>query len=184
MKAVDLAIVQTKTMEDYAQLQLDALKNSVDGLMTVNESVLSVRDAIKALKDAQALVQAAPATTLVFEARAVTGVDFASMTREELMEYLRQQGYDGPAFADGGMHSGGLRLVGENGPELEATGPSRIYNANQTATMLSGGDAAAQVSALRDEMRASLYAIAKNTGRTANQLVRWDGDGLPEPRNY
>jgi predicted DNA-binding protein len=49
---------------------------------------------------------------------------------------------------------------------------------------LSGGDAAAQVSALRDEMRASLYAIAKNTGRTANQLVRWDGDGLPEPRDY
>jgi hypothetical protein len=89
-----------------------------------------------------------------------------------------------PRFASGGAHSGGLRLVGENGPELEATGPSRIYNANQTATMLSGGDAAAQVSALRDEMRASLYAIAKNTGRTANQLVRWDGDGLPEPRDY
>jgi hypothetical protein len=42
-------------------------------------------------------------------------------------------------FADGGFHSGGLRLVGENGPELEVTGPSRIYNAADTQRMLSGG---------------------------------------------
>lgn len=184
MKAVDLAIIQTKTMEDYAQLQLDALENSVDGLITVNDSVLSVRDAIKALADAQALVQAAPPTTLIFQAKAATTLDFGSMTQEEFADYLESLGFVMPRFASGGAHSGGLRLVGENGPELEATGPSRIYNANQTASMLSGGDAAAQVSALRDEMRASLYAIAKNTGRTANQLVRWDGDGLPEPRDY
>lgn len=32
-----------------------------------------------------------------------------------------------PGFASGGMHRGGLRIVGENGPELEATGPSMIY---------------------------------------------------------
>lgn len=41
-----------------------------------------------------------------------------------------------PRFADGGTHLGGLRLVGENGPELEVTGPSRIYNANQTQNLL------------------------------------------------
>lgn len=45
-------------------------------------------------------------------------------------------------FADGGYHSGGLRLVGERGPELEATGPARIYNAQQTRRMLSGAQAA------------------------------------------
>lgn len=44
------------------------------------------------------------------------------------------------AFASGGTHSGGLRIVGENGPELEATGPSRIFNASQTSAMLSGGN--------------------------------------------
>ena len=32
-----------------------------------------------------------------------------------------------PLFAAGGYHTGGLRIVGENGPELEATGPSTIY---------------------------------------------------------
>lgn len=41
-----------------------------------------------------------------------------------------------PAFAAGGNHLGGLRIVGENGPELEATGPSRIFNASQTRSMM------------------------------------------------
>ena len=31
-----------------------------------------------------------------------------------------------------------MRLVGERGPELEVTGPSRIFNANQTKDILSG----------------------------------------------
>jgi len=43
-----------------------------------------------------------------------------------------------PAFATGGDFAGGLRLVGERGPELEVTGPSRIFNAQQTASMLGG----------------------------------------------
>jgi len=40
------------------------------------------------------------------------------------------------SFAAGGLFGGGLRLVGEKGPELEVTGPSRIYTANQTRSML------------------------------------------------
>ncbi len=46
-------------------------------------------------------------------------------------------------FAHGGFHQGGFRLVGEEGPELEATGPSRIFSVNQTRDILSspkGGD--------------------------------------------
>jgi hypothetical protein len=42
-------------------------------------------------------------------------------------------------FASGGDFGGGLRLVGEQGPELEVTGPSRIFNATQTRAMLNGG---------------------------------------------
>jgi major membrane immunogen (membrane-anchored lipoprotein) len=41
-------------------------------------------------------------------------------------------------FASGGSFGGGLRLVGESGPELEVTGPSRIYNAADTQRMLGG----------------------------------------------
>ena len=41
-------------------------------------------------------------------------------------------------FAHGGTHQGGARIVGENGPELEVTGPSKIYNSEQTKKMLGG----------------------------------------------
>lgn len=199
MKAVDLAIVQTKTMEDYAQLQLDALNNSVDGLITLNDSVLSVKDAISALAEAQSRVQTAPATTLVFSAPASNLPDFGSMSQEQIVAWAQSQGYmsgggggysgydsnANPAFANGGIHTGGVRLVGENGPELEVTGPSRIYNANQTAAILNGGAGVEQqIANLREEMRASLYAIAKNTGKTSDQLQRWDGDGMPEVRDW
>jgi phage-related minor tail protein len=44
-----------------------------------------------------------------------------------------------PYFAAGGLFGGGARIVGENGPELEVTGPSRIYSAQQTKGMLNGG---------------------------------------------
>lgn len=54
-----------------------------------------------------------------------------------------------PKFAAGGDHLGGLRIVGENGPELEATGPARIFNANQTRDLLSGGGNAELVAELR-----------------------------------
>jgi len=43
-----------------------------------------------------------------------------------------------PGFAAGGMHMGGLRIVGERGPELEATGPARYWNAGDTARMMGG----------------------------------------------
>lgn len=100
-----------------------------------------------------------------------------------------------PAFAGGGLHSGGLRMVGENGPELEATGPSRIFNASQTRSLLSGGanmELVAEVRALRQEVaalradnRAGQGAIAANTGKLAKiadreyiegKLVRTDAD--------
>lgn len=43
-----------------------------------------------------------------------------------------------PGLASGGMHAGGMRLVGERGPELEVTGPARIFNATDTARILGG----------------------------------------------
>jgi hypothetical protein len=181
MKAVDLAIAQTKSMEQYAQEQLDTLKKSVDGLITLNDTMLSVREAINALKQAQANIVVPAPTVLVFNA----GVAASEYEIDENGNYVKRGGANIDKRATGGMFSGGLRIVGEAGPELEATGPSRIYNAAQTATMLSGdADVASQIAGLREEMKASLYAVAKNTAQTANRLNRWDGDGLPDTRNY
>jgi len=66
-------------------------------------------------------------------------------------------------FADGGVHTGGLRLVGENGPELEVTGPSRIYNASQTQSILSSMTQSYGTSdkvALIDEIKALRQEVA------------------------
>lgn len=41
-----------------------------------------------------------------------------------------------PGFATGGRHRGGLRIVGEEGPELEYTGPSTILPADLTRSVL------------------------------------------------
>lgn len=99
-----------------------------------------------------------------------------------------------PGFAAGGDFLGGLRIVGENGPELEATGPSRIFNADQTARMLSnvnGGSAYAEMAAelkqlrevvtelrgLREDQRAGLATVARGTSKAANILERVTPDG-------
>lgn len=184
MKAVDLAIVQTKTMEEYAQSQLDALNASVDGLITLNDSVLSVADGIKNLNVAIAERDKTIASTaLKFEAGALLTVIDGSI--QGAFERYGNNYFGLPQFAEGGDFGGGLRIVGENGPELEATGSSRIYNASQTAEILSGGsNVADQIANLRSEMKTSLYAIAKNTGKTTDQLQRWDGDGMPEVRDW
>lgn len=46
-----------------------------------------------------------------------------------------------PAFGNGGQHAGGFRLVGERGPEIEATGAARYYSAARTRDLLGGGTA-------------------------------------------
>lgn len=96
-----------------------------------------------------------------------------------------------PGYASGGMHAGGLRIVGENGPELEATGPARIYSAPQTRQIMGGDqtevvravkDLKAEVARLREENRQLGMAVATNTKRTADKLRKFDIDGLPPER--
>lgn len=56
-----------------------------------------------------------------------------------------------PRFARGGDHAGGVRMVGELGPELEFTGPSRIYSAQRTQQLfagMGGGETSRQIQAL------------------------------------
>jgi hypothetical protein len=86
-----------------------------------------------------------------------------------------------PGFATGGDFGGGWRVVGENGPELEATGPARIFNASQTSdlfsrlTTQSGANDAlvAEVRALRaevSELRKASAQTERNTRRHADMF--------------
>jgi hypothetical protein len=113
-----------------------------------------------------------------------------------------------PAFASGGYHDGGIRIVGENGPELEFTGPSMIYSNPDTMDLLSGltptlnmtpifniesgesddsnEELVAELKAIRAEL-AEMKAINKqnmlqNT-KTANKLQKFDTDGIPNERD-
>jgi len=77
-----------------------------------------------------------------------------------------------------------LRIVGEQGPELELTGPSHIVNASNTEALLNNNVVLIEeLRALRSELKAGLYQTAKNTGQTARvldrTLTKWDEIGLP-----
>lgn len=81
-----------------------------------------------------------------------------------------------PAFADGGMHSGGWAMVGEEGPELAFLPPARIYTAGQTGQMLgesSGNDQIAEVvyelKMLRDQV-AELTSVSQQSASALNGL--------------
>ncbi len=86
-------------------------------------------------------------------------------------------------FAAGGLHDGGLRLVGESGPELEVTGPARYYSTAETAALMGGGaEVASELRYLREENRAQSRAIIGLQNRMTKLLEQWDGDGLPATR--
>jgi len=86
-----------------------------------------------------------------------------------------------PAFATGGG-------VGEVGPQLEVTGPSRIFNSNQAGVMSRGGaDFGAILSELkqtRAENKEQRFQIAKANKQVAALLQKWDAEGAPKERDY
>jgi len=67
-----------------------------------------------------------------------------------------------PNVAAGGWHAGGLRLVGEQGPELEATGPARLFTAGETRRLLAPADGA-------DEAAGEIAALRRQQAREAEQ---------------
>lgn len=101
------------------------------------------------------------------------------------LDAMREAARAIPGFAAGGLHGGGWRIVGEQGPELEYTPPTRIFNAGQTRDLLSQDALLGELRLLRDDMGRvweGLYSIARHTLRTTKQLERWDFDGMPDVR--
>jgi len=93
-----------------------------------------------------------------------------------------------PAFADGGIHSGGMRLVGERGPELEMTGPSAIMSYHDLMSSIRhSGDQTRELHAIRQELqnlRSEARSSAVSNAETARRLSRIERDGVtvrPDP---
>lgn len=72
-----------------------------------------------------------------------------------------------PGFAGGGQHAGGLRVVGEKGPELEYTGPSTILPADLTRSIMSGPNPSRQVSSGMTVIQSNLTVNPVNNSGVA-----------------
>ena len=91
---------------------------------------------------------------------------------EEMRKHWEALGV--PGYAAGGQHSGGLRIVGERGWELEATGPSRIWNQEQISKALTGGGNEALIAEIR-ALRSEVSAL-----RAANERTAGNTESLPQ----
>lgn len=87
-----------------------------------------------------------------------------------------------PGFARGGSHRGGLRIVGEHGPELEATGPSKIMSNSDMKSAMGNGDVVRAITEMNNKIDRTLVVIARNTQQTHNVLDDWDVIGMPPER--
>ena len=116
-----------------------------------------------------------------------TAADYArdywrTMSAVSELERLTTVQVQPQGFADGGEFGGGWRLVGEQGPELEYTGPSRIYSNDQSRALVDLSEVVAEIRELRQEIAATGYQGLKNSGKAVRVLERWDAIGLPPER--
>ncbi len=197
-KAYDLQMAQYDTQLASAQAQLDALNGIDNSVLSVAAAMQAMNAAVVAALSGKEAGSAAQNTydnnvallESVYQAVLGRGLDASgkatwtaalangTVNYADLVDTIATGGrLNGesvkvPGYAAGGAFGGGLRLVGENGPELEVTGPSYIYNANQTAAMLGlgGGDwqsVVLELNELRSELKVALFAIAKHTMKAA-----------------
>lgn len=108
---------------------------------------------------------------------------------EELREQVRALGGI-PAFASGGVHAGGWRVVGERGWELEHTGPSRVVSHSDSMAMLDNRHVVRAIDSVHrsiDELRQQQAVLAQRqelyAKSTARILETWDVDGQPGERS-
>lgn len=95
--------------------------------------------------------------------------------------YVGQYGLTVPQFAEGGSYSGGLALVGEQGPELiNFSSPGQVSNASSTARMMDNTDLVNEIRSLKTELtmlRAEVRADVSHNAKTAKLLDRAMRDG-------
>lgn len=143
------ADIQTQQLT-VAQKQLDALQAISDKLNNTSSTTPQVDSSILAQNPNQTLgtaVDRNKALIAVTNFRAnFGGGAFESYIRQapesekaKARAILTAYGQV-PGFASGGDFGGGLRMVGERGPELEITGPSHIYNNAQTKSILAAAN--------------------------------------------
>jgi len=82
---------------------------------------------------------------LAFSSELYGGTKQAAFIEQTVRSTIETLGRDLglPGFAEGGYHDAGLRIVGERGWEIEATGPARYWNQQQIGAALAANRAGA-----------------------------------------
>lgn len=129
-----------------ALLNARAPANDNSGVTWLNDFMRRYREALKQPEETQAaifrgmvdekwrMLDALPASAFrPMDDLAHSFTD--SQIYQNIEDVARRRGI--PGFALGGDHLGGLRMVGEHGIEIEATGPARYWSHEQTRDILS-----------------------------------------------
>ena len=193
-KATYLYWANMNTDQGWNGAQRDSYTNSLAAAANnYTNTANSLTNAQSALVNANAAVVSAAAAGALLSGLSDTAnadrsaADAALVTYQTARAYANATAAALPAFASGGQHDGGWRIVGENGPELEKTGASRIFSNPQSKSLLNMDELIAEIKSLRSdvrvgqaEMRAGQEAIANNTLRTAKILrdVTQDGTAI------
>lgn len=171
LQSAQQALAIAESAATQASEQIGLLQAARDGIAGVNTSVLSVAEAVAQLALAQAQYAASIAGGFAQVNSRISSIQAV------------------PQFAAGGIHSGGLRVVGEYGPELELTGASRILSNDQLRAILAGGSGDPSVPAKLDALIArveqlllALAVMQGNSDRVAAAVEEWNEEGLPEER--
>jgi hypothetical protein len=121
------------------------------------------------------------------------GITWKDIFEEPWQGYWDGYGYGDvhggePAFANGGIHSGGMRLVGERGPELEMTGPSAIMSYHDLMSGIrQSSDQIRELHAIRQELqslRSETRSSAISNAEVARKINRIEREWLvvrPDP---
>lgn len=187
LASADRQIEQLDKTLDYWQEQIDLSKNINEGITTIEGAIANLNSLLNPNKEVPAATkQSTGAAT--FGGRTIAEQSFTidetgfrrysdgsgSMLSEGELDLWRR-GLLGkvpvPAFARGGVHSGGLAWVGERGPELVDLSPSRIYSNEQSMDML-GGSVVAAVDRLNTNLGARLSRLEITSTDNLNETRR------------
>jgi len=163
---LEIALAHEQAIFDAEMERLDAIfenaQQQLDALLGIDNSILSLNSALSNFAGAMASLQAAQVESM----RTTTVTPPPPIRR----------------YASGGSHEGGLRIVGEQGPELEFTGPSRIESHAKSKQLLDNSDVVEAVQDLKKSIEVNAAWIRANGKKTKQIIDRWDYDGLPAER--
>ncbi|MFW5490434.1 MAG: hypothetical protein ACNI3A_18755 [Desulfovibrio sp.] len=207
-----------ESQAELLRAQLTTSQEELNTLKGISTQIVTLAQARTEYQSAQnALQQAASATGTIlesnFDAAAYRQAKYAklvadgkySSVAEAAAGYAQNQSSSGlsdyenylkwgkghvPGFARGGYHVGGLRLVGETGPELEVTGPAQYFSTGQTTGMVGVWDrmldsmlsTRSEIAELRLDLEAMGSSIITELQLMRDVLEKWDRTGLPRER--